>query len=207
MRQPLDLVDGRLFAAGGLPQPVTFRRRQFIHRARGCDDRPVAGTAAQVAGKRVVDLAPRRIALRLVEREHRHHEARRAEAALRTVLSTIACCTGCSRTPVRKAFDRDEFLAVERGQELDTGIDRLREHPAVAIEFGHYDRAGTAVAFGAAFFRAGAAQVFAQELQHGASRIDVASSTISPSRTKRRVRRRVLPESPLHRVQLPRYVV
>ena len=54
---------------------------------RGVDDRAVAGAAAQVAGDPVVHgRAGDRLAARVVEqREQRHDEARRAEAALRAM--------------------------------------------------------------------------------------------------------------------------
>ncbi len=54
---------------------------------RGIDDRPIAGAAAEIAGDHVVDLVARHRTIgRLVEREDRHDETRRAEAALRSVV-------------------------------------------------------------------------------------------------------------------------
>ena len=55
-------------------------------REPGVDDRPIAGAAAEIAGEPGVDLgAAERAGGRLVHREQRHHEAGRAEAALRSV--------------------------------------------------------------------------------------------------------------------------
>ena len=74
-----------------------------------------------------------------------------------------------------EALDCDEFLAVKRGQKLYAGIDRPKgQIVTVSIKLGEHNRASTAVTFGAALFRSGSINVFAEELQHGASRIDVA---------------------------------
>ena len=56
---------------------------------------------------------------------------------------------------------------------------------AAAVDLDDHDRARTAVTFGATFFRAGHAQVFAQELQHRARRVGNLVSTTSPFRMKR----------------------
>jgi hypothetical protein len=79
-----------------------LRRAGFEHALGGIENRPIARAAAQVAGERIRDLIARRhgagalagtaagrrgsramlVTVLLVERPHRHHEARRAEAAL-----------------------------------------------------------------------------------------------------------------------------
>ena len=65
------------------------RGGQVEHALAGVEDRPVAGAAAQVAGELVGELLARRpraaALVVLVGRPQRHHEARRAEAALRAV--------------------------------------------------------------------------------------------------------------------------
>ena len=55
-------------------------------------------------------------------------------------------------------------------QKLDTGIDRAESQLRVD-DFGDHHRAGTAIALGASFLAADAAQVFAQELQQAARRV------------------------------------
>lgn len=73
-----------------------------------------------------------------------------------------------------EALDCDEFLAIKRRQKLYAGVDRPKgQIVTVSIKLGEYNRASTAVTFGAALFRPGPIKILAQELQHGASRIDV----------------------------------
>ena len=161
---------------GGQRGAVEFDARQFAHAARGVDDRPVAGAAAQVAGQGVVDLAAARLPAVLfqVHAPQRHDEAGRAEAALGTVafdhrlLHRMQGAVG-----LLQVFDREQRLAVERGGELDAGVDRLQRQLAI-LERADDDRAGAAVAFGAAFLGAGAVQILAQMLQDGAGRRHVA---------------------------------
>ena len=100
--------------------------------------------------------------------------------------STIACCTGCSApSGCAQVFDGEQRLAVERRQELDAGVDRaLQAATAAGVarrQFADHDRAGAAVAFGAAFLGAGAARVLAQPVEHGAGRRGVAR----PRRSRR----------------------
>ena len=66
-------------------------------------------------------------------------------------------------------LDRQQCAAIEGGQEPDAGIDRL-EGQLTALKLAHDHGAGAAIALGAAFLGAGAMQVFAQMLQHGARR-------------------------------------
>ena len=76
---------------------------------------------------------------------------------------------------VAQTLDSDQLLAVERRQKLDAGVHGAHlDIVAIAIEFGQHDGACTAIAFGTAFFGSGAAQIFAQVLQHGSRRVDVA---------------------------------
>ena len=78
------------------------------------------------------------------------------------------------RTSAVEAFHGDQFLAVQRRQELDAGIHGSeRESLAAVIEFGQHDGTRAAIAFGTTFLGAGAAEVLAQKLQYGAGRVDV----------------------------------
>ncbi len=73
-----------------------------------------------------------------------------------------------------QAFDRDQFLAIERRQELYAGIDGAHHKPfARCIDLRERYGARPAIAFRATFLRPDAAQILAKELQHGARRIDV----------------------------------
>jgi len=139
------------------------------HGAGGVDDRPVAGAAAQVAAQRIGCLAARHgalaaLALVLVQRVQAHHEARRAEAALRAVridqrlLHRVQRAAGAAQL-----IDRDELLAVERADEGDAAIDGA---PAQAARAGltHHHGAGAAVALGAALLGALEPALLAQPL-------------------------------------------
>ena len=92
----------------------------------GIDDRAIAGAAAEIAGERLVD---ERILGRLaavVEREHRHREARRAEAALRGVGVDQRLLHRMQRAVARRQpLDREHRAAVELRQHHQAGIDRL----------------------------------------------------------------------------------
>ncbi len=73
-----------------------------------------------------------------------------------------------------QAFDRNQFLAIERWQELYAGINGAHRKPFVrCIDLRECYGARSAIAFRATFLRPDPAQILAQELQHGARRIDV----------------------------------
>ncbi len=89
------VVEGPGPRAAGLASACDHRRgvqphgRQVEHALAGIEDRPVAGAAAQVARQVVGQLLPGGLGAAglvvLVGRPQRHHEAGRAEAALRAV--------------------------------------------------------------------------------------------------------------------------
>jgi len=150
--------------------------RQFAHAHGGIDDRAVAGAAAQIARQGIVDLAaagPCAILLE-IHAPQGHDETGRAKAALGTVALDHGLLHRVQGAIVLlQVLHRKQGLAVERGNELDAGIDRV--HPDLAIlERADHDRAGAAIAFGAAFLGAGAVQVVAQVLQNGLSRRGIA---------------------------------
>ncbi len=108
-----------------------------------------------------------------------------------------------------EALDRDEFLAVQRGQELDAGIDGFQSKVvAFTIEFREHDRARTAVALGTTLFRTGPVQVLAKELQHRSRGIDVVKlHDLAIEHEADGLPRPGIPCEPrVHRTQLPRYV-
>ena len=106
----------------------TFRRRRARHlgeREPGVDDRTIAGAAAEVAGEPVLD------ALAVAERAHQpagiklHHEARRAEAALRAVLVDHEFLRRMqAAVGALEVLDRGQLAAVQRRHELDARVDR-----------------------------------------------------------------------------------
>ena len=184
-------------AAGGVQRLVGLHRTQGGKHGRGVQphlrrkrehalacvqDGPVAGATAQVARQVVGKLlargrgAGRQVAL--VAGPQRHHETGGAEAALRAVavdqrtLHRVQFVTPprVRRPNLLQVFDREQRLAVQRGQKLDAGVHRLQRKPARTglAGFADHHRAGTTVAFVAAFLGAGAALVLAQPVEHRA---------------------------------------
>ena len=125
------------------------RGTQRVHAQGRLDDGTIAGATAKVARDRFDRFLARRPVAFEPEREERHHEAGRAEAALRRMRLHHRLLHGMQR-PVRgaQALDRHHFLAVEGRHETDTRVDR-----AVAC---------AAIAFRAAFLGAAAAERPAQ---------------------------------------------
>ncbi len=145
---------------------------EFIHALAGRRYRGVAGTAAQVAGKRVVDAGWRGVGVVVVQGEHRHDEARRAEAALGAVAIDHRLLHRVQRAVRRlQVLDGEDLAAVEGRHEADAGVDGLVPD-AVAVQASDHDGAGAAVAFGAAFLGAGLAFGQAQPVEHRHRRID-----------------------------------
>ena len=72
-----------------------------------------------------------------------------------------------------QVLDGEKALTIESREEKDTGIDGFI-FPAVAGRFPDQNGAGTAVAFGAPFFRSGQSLSSAQIFQDRDSRFDIA---------------------------------
>jgi hypothetical protein len=149
--------------AGSVAHPVGDRRGGGG--LGGADDGGVACAAAEVAGELVVVVG----AAVEVGCCHRDDEARRAEAALRAVvgdhrlLHRMQLASGPG-----DAFHRADRLAVELRQEQDAGVER-----AGARLVRDHHRAGAAVAFVAAFLRAGEAARLAQPVEEGGRGVGV----------------------------------
>ncbi len=144
---------------------VRLVRGIFVHAARRGQDRAITRAAAEVAGQRLTDGPVIRVALAAIQREQRHDESRRAEAALGAVALDHGALHGMQLAcGGLQAFDGEQRLAVERRQEPDAGIHRPVTD-ARACGFRQHDGAGAAVALGAAFLGAGPAEAFAQVLE------------------------------------------
>ena len=181
----------------GLARAEVVALAQLVHAARGIDDRPVPGAAAEVAGKHVEDALPARRAVFMIEREQGHHEAGRAEAALRAVTLDHGLLHGVQgAVGPAQVLDRDQLLAVELRHEQDAGVDRAIAD-AIALELAQHHGTGAAIALGAAFLGAAAALHLAQPVQHGEVRIEPAQLA------------RLMAEKEADSLghQLPRYVV
>ena len=120
---------------------------------RRLDDRPIAGAAAKIAGELIADRRRGSPARALIEREQAHHDAGRAEAALRAVQVDHRLLDGMKDPPVGEILDRQHFGAVDLAEQQHAGVDRLMGDRAVAVARQH-DRAGAAIALAAAFLRA-----------------------------------------------------
>ena len=138
---------------------------------RRIHDRPIAGAAAEIAGQHVVDgVAAGIAAARLIVREQAHHDAGRAEAALRAVQARHRFLHGMQRAVLGEILDRDQLCAVDLAEQRDAGIDRLMHQAAVALA-RHHHGAGAAIALRAAFLGAGRTLLKAQPIkQRGARR-------------------------------------
>ena len=114
--------------------------------------------------------------------------------------STIACCTGMQwLTFWLQTFNSNKLLAVQRRQELDTGIDRFEADAVVVVGLlSNNYCAGTTVSFRTAFFGSGTSQVLAQVLQHSSGRVDIVKCNEFAIENKF--------DRATHLLQLPRYV-
>src|SRR5690606_18073318 len=149
------------------------------------------------AGKGVEDALSVRGSLAMVQREQGHHEARRAEAALRAVALDHGLLYGMERAVgAAQVLDRDQLPAVALRHEQDAGVDRAVADP-LAVELAEHHGAGAAVALGAAFLGPGAPLGLAQPVQDGEVRIEPAQLA------------RLVAKEKAHRLghQLPRYVL
>ena len=156
--------------ARGRPAPARRPARSARSRCSGRDCRRARRRSGSPRSR-----PPRSRRPVLGQREQRHHEARRAEAALRAVLLHHRRWTGC-RVAVGPAqvLHGEKLAAVELTQEGDAGIDR-----AVAQALGagralgaHHDHgAGPAIALVAALLGADQPLGAAQPVEHRQRRV------------------------------------
>src|SRR5258707_5473035 len=136
MPQILASVLGSLIAwlLGSDRRALTHLLGRVLH---GLDDVHVARAAAQVPADGLADLLLARILVAYEERARGHQHARRAEAALQTVLLGEALLHRMELAALLQALDRGDLRAVGLHREHGAGFDRL----AVEVH-----RAGAAVA-------------------------------------------------------------
>ena len=109
----------------------------------------------------------------MIQGEQAHHDAGRAEAALRAVTGDHRLLHGMETFGARKILDRDHLGAVELTEEEDAGVHRFIGEPVSSQPPEHHG-AGAAIAFGAAFLRADAALAEAQIVEQGRPRVEAA---------------------------------
>ncbi len=91
------------------------------------DDGAIAGTTTQVAGQGIGQSGAVRPLFRLIQGIKRHDEAGRTEAALRAMLIHHRLLHRMQLGTVGlETLHREEFLTVQRWQELDACIDRVK---------------------------------------------------------------------------------
>ena len=128
-------------------------------------ERAVPRTAAQVAAQRVLDVVEGE-PLAAVEQQsvQRHHDAGRAEPALRAAELDDRLLHGVESGKVA-TLDGHHVLAVHLGQRHQAGGDRLVAD-GVPLQLPDQDRAGAAVALLAALLGAGQPLAVAHKVQH-----------------------------------------
>ena len=93
-------------------------------RAHAVQDRAIAGASAEVAAEDVLDLPLGRRRVLLQERVRIHHEARRAEAALRAVVRRDAVLDRVEPfADAADPFDGRHHHAVDRAERPQAGVD------------------------------------------------------------------------------------
>ena len=115
--------------------------------------------------------------------EKAHHDARGAEAALRTVMIDHRLLHGMQSAALGKVLDCDELGAVKLAQEDDTGVDRLMHEPA-AFQPRQHDSARAAIALGAAFLRPRGPLLFAQPVKNGRARREPVERDLAAAKSK-----------------------
>jgi hypothetical protein len=154
---------GLLAGEAVAPVPGT-RRKPGIH------DGAIAGAAAQIPGDPVIHLVAGDGAATAImkQRKQRHHEAGRAEAALRSV-QVHHRLLHRMQAAGREVVDTDDFAAVSLPGQQDAGIDGAVHQPIIDQPSEHH-RAGPAIAFGTSFLGAHGALGQSQIVQQGQRR-------------------------------------
>src|SRR5450631_2331675 len=160
-------------AAAGLPDEGLSGRRiwpgpslsahRFGRRAHGLDDVLIAGAAAEVGRQHVKQIVIGNIRLALKHAHRQHQKARRAEAALQTVIVHEGLLHRMQRVAIGETFHGADFFARRLHREHQAGAHRLAIH-----DYG----AGTADAVLAADMGAGLPAILANRVGQSAPRLD-----------------------------------
>ncbi len=140
---------------GGHQAVIVCRRDGPGRGLRRLDDRFIAGAAAQIALQCTFDVGVGRFRIGKPKPVQRGDDARRAEAALRTMIVHHRLLHRAERAigPV-EVFDGYHMGGIERADEADAGIDAfIDQHPV--FDPPDQNRAGAAIAFRAAFLGSG----------------------------------------------------
>ncbi len=118
----------------------------------------------------------------MIEREQRHDEAGRAEAALRAVALDHGLLHRV-QAAIGEVINDDHVGAVGLTGEQDAGIDRRIGDAAIDAAAQHH-RAGAAIALGAALLGAERALMQAQIVEQGQGRTEAAEPHLAPTPQK-----------------------
>src|SRR5262249_20798936 len=131
----------------------------------GVADGTIARATAEVAAKLIVELVGGADVAAVVALEKGHDETGSAVAALRTVALDHVLLNRVERSVTSDALNRNDFASGHETQWDEVSVDRTIARFALGIAVNDGDRAGAAIAFGAAFLGAsqtGAAKVLEQ---------------------------------------------
>ncbi len=106
----------------------------------------------------------------MVEREQAHHDAGRAEAALRSMEVDHRLLDGMQTRALGEVLDRQHLGAVDLAEQQDAGVDRLVGRRAIGAAARQDDCAGAAIALAAALLGALGADVLAQPVEERRTR-------------------------------------
>src|SRR5205823_4070029 len=143
------------------PRCEAVRRTRPGDGPRGLADGTVPGAAAEVPAELVVDLPAVAEVAPVASLEQRHHDARRAVAALRTEALRESALRGMVSVAVAQALDGVDALPLQHGEEDEArvhgAVGRLRRRAVGCRDarIEHGDGAGAAVALGTPLLRAG----------------------------------------------------
>ncbi len=144
----------------------------------GLDDRLVTRATTEIALQRTLDFGSAGVLRGQPKPVKRHDEARRAEAALRAMTVDHGLLHGMQRAvPGRQMLDGHHMGGVQRADEADAGVDRLILQPT-ADEPPDQHRAGTTIAFRAAFLGARQPALQTQEVEQRLGRIEAGKGDV-----------------------------
>ena len=127
-----------------------FRRRPRLERR--LPDRTIPRAPAKIPAQLVVDLPVTLEVVAVIPLEHRHHDPRRAIAALRPVIGHHALLHGM-QLAFGQPLDRDDLPPVQQSHRRQTAVERPPDRPPLRIRIDHRHGARPAIPFGATLLR------------------------------------------------------